>query len=185
MTSTCRLAAPLTALALVIAPAASLAAGRGEQSGHPSSPAQPPAALPQTPAPEATSPGNQGSTHEGAAPSATLPAAARAYGRNCRGESKKHVAGTSGTPFSKCVHDMRALASSEATSSPARACANESKHRLAGSHGTPYSQCVAAAAELHEDATDEQTSTGGSGQSAPSDAEGGPAVAGGGSPATE
>ncbi|MGC9219861.1 MAG: hypothetical protein ACP5H2_00750, partial [Solirubrobacteraceae bacterium] len=29
--------------------------------------------------------------------------AAKAYGKYCKGESKKHVAGQKGTPFSQCV----------------------------------------------------------------------------------
>jgi hypothetical protein len=36
-------------------------------------------------------------------PKASLPAKAKAYGFYCRGESKKHVAGQKGTPYSKCV----------------------------------------------------------------------------------
>src|SRR5206468_7287950 len=37
---------------------------------------------------------------------------AKAYGRVCRGESKKHVAGQKGTPFSNCVVAMAQLAKS-------------------------------------------------------------------------
>ena len=102
----------------------------------------------------------------------------KAFGRLCQGESKKHVAGTPGTPFSKCVTDMAHLAHSSQTSSgssgtsgspatanPARACANESKKHVAGQKGTPFSQCVTAAAKLlgeqngHNGGSD-QTSTG-------------------------
>lgn len=36
-------------------------------------------------------------------PGAGLPAKAKAYGRYCRGQSKKHVKGEKGTPFSRCV----------------------------------------------------------------------------------
>jgi hypothetical protein len=80
----------------------------------------------------------------------------KAFGRLCQGESKKHVAGQKGTPFSKCVTDMAHLAQSSQSSqssnssqtNPARACANESKKHVAGQKGTPFSQCVSAAAKL-------------------------------------
>ena len=77
----------------------------------------------------------------------------KAYGRLCQGESKKHVAGQKGTPFSKCVTDMAHLAHSSKSSNPsqanpARTCANESKKHVAGQKGTPFSQCVSAAAKL-------------------------------------
>jgi hypothetical protein len=91
----------------------------------------------------------------------------KAYGRLCQGESKKHVAGTPGTPFSKCVTDMAHLAKSAQSSTtsqpnPARACANESKKHVAGQKGTPFSQCVSAAAKLLGDQSggSDQTSTG-------------------------
>ena len=49
---------------------------------------------------------NSGNGHGGTntpGPNASLPAKAKAYGKFCRGESKKHVAGKPGTPFSLCV----------------------------------------------------------------------------------
>jgi hypothetical protein len=100
----------------------------------------------------------------------------KAYGRLCQGESKKHVAGQPGTPFSKCVTDMAHLAQksqsgngSQSTGSgqtnPARACANESKKHVAGQRGTPFSQCVTAAAKLlgqqdDQNGGSDETSTG-------------------------
>lgn len=97
------------------------------------------------------------STSTGTAPNSN----AKAYGRLCQGESKKHVAGQNGTPFSKCVTDMAHLAhssqssgspqtgtGSQSTTNPARACANESKKHVAGQKGTPFSQCVSDAAKL-------------------------------------
>lgn len=75
------------------------------------------------------------------------PANAKAYGKYCQGESKKHVAGTPGTPFSKCVTDMAKLANGSATN-PAKACANESKKHVAGTPKTPYSTCVSGAKKL-------------------------------------
>jgi hypothetical protein len=72
---------------------------------------------------------------------------AKAYGKFCQGASKRHVAGTHGTPFSKCVTDMAKLANGSA-SNPAKACANESKKHVAGQRGTPYSVCVSGAKKL-------------------------------------
>jgi hypothetical protein len=72
---------------------------------------------------------------------------AKAYGKLCQGESKTHVAGTPGTPFSKCVTDMAKLANGSATN-PAKACADQSKKHVAGQRGTPYSVCVSDAQKL-------------------------------------
>jgi hypothetical protein len=83
-------------------------------------------------------------------PNASLPAKAKAYGRYCQGESKTHVAGQRGTPFSQCVTAMAKLASGT-TSSPRTACAPLSKQHVAGQRGTPFSQCVAAGAKLLKD----------------------------------
>ena len=105
-----------------------------------------------------TPPSNQGTAHKQAAqthpaktntpgPKASLPAKAKAYGRYCQGESKKHVKGSKGTPFSQCVTAMAKLATGE-TSNPARACAKLSKKHVRGQAGTPYSKCVTAAAKL-------------------------------------
>jgi hypothetical protein len=77
----------------------------------------------------------------------TTPSQAKAYGVLCQKESKKHVAGQKGTPFSQCVTAMAKLAKGE-SSSPAKACAKESKKHVAGQKGTPFSQCVSAAAKL-------------------------------------
>jgi len=81
--------------------------------------------------------------------SANSPASgnAKAYGKACQSESKKHVAGQKGTPFSACVTDMAHLAGSS-TTNPHRACSNESKQHVGGQKGTPYSDCVTAAAKL-------------------------------------
>ena len=73
----------------------------------------------------------------------------KAYGFFCKAESKLHVAGVPGTPFSKCVTAMAKLASG-ATTSPKAACATESKKHVAGKPGTPFSVCVAAGAKLQE-----------------------------------
>jgi hypothetical protein len=102
------------------------------------------------------SPGNSAQAHahkqttaQAQPPGPNAPAAtkAKAYGRFCQNESKKHVAGRKGTPFSQCVTAMAKLASGQ-TSNPARACATLSKKHVKGQKGTPYSRCVVAAAKL-------------------------------------
>jgi hypothetical protein len=75
---------------------------------------------------------------------------AHAYGWYCQNQSKTHVAGTPGTPFSACVTAMAKLAKGT-TNSPKTACAAESKKHVAGKPGTPYSNCVAAGAQLLKD----------------------------------
>ena len=107
------------------------------------------------------SPGNSGTEHPAKAttpgPHASLPAKAKAYGRYCQGFSKKHVAGTKGTPFSRCVTAMARLGSGR-TDSPREACRNLSKKHVAGTKGTPFSRCVSAGAKLLKDQEDEATS---------------------------
>jgi hypothetical protein len=83
-------------------------------------------------------------------PNAPLPAKAKAYGHYCQNQSKKHVAGQKGTPFSQCVTAMAKLASGQ-TNSPKAACSAMSKKHVAGEKGTPYSRCVAAGAKLQKD----------------------------------
>jgi hypothetical protein len=99
-----------------------------------------------------TNPGSQGTSHKPSnpGPNASLPAKAKAYGKYCQNESKKHVAGTPGTPFSKCVTDMAKLAHGSAKN-PTTACKDESKTHVAGQKGTPFSQCVSAGAKLLKD----------------------------------
>ena len=87
---------------------------------------------------------------KGPPPNAPLPAKAKAYGRYCQDQSKKHVAGQKGTPFSQCVTAMAKLASGK-TDSPKVACAAMSKKHVAGEKGTPFSRCVAAGAKLLRD----------------------------------
>jgi hypothetical protein len=137
-------------MALGAAPALALAA---DPSSHPTGPPStvpvgPPTTTPTGP-PSDTPPSNQGTAHKPSTPGpgASLPAKAKAYGKECQGESKQHVAGTPGTPFSKCVTDMAKLANGS-TNNPRTACKDESKQHVAGQHGTPFSQCVSGAAKL-------------------------------------
>ena len=87
--------------------------------------------------------GNPGTT----GPSGAKHPRGKAYGFYCQGQSKKHVKGQKGTPFSQCVHAMKSLATGK-TSSPAAACKALSKKHVAGQKGTPFSQCVVAGAKL-------------------------------------
>lgn len=73
-----------------------------------------------------------------------------AYGVACRGESKRHVKGEKGTPFSQCVTAMAKLATGKADTART-ACKALSKKHLKGEKGTPFSRCVAAAAKLRHE----------------------------------
>ena len=97
-------------------------------------------------------PTNQGTAHKPSTPTpgpnASLPTKAKAYGKYCQSFSKTHVAGTPGTPFSKCVTDMAKAAHG---TNPTTACKNETKKHVKGEKGTPYSRCVSGAAKLQHD----------------------------------
>jgi hypothetical protein len=73
-----------------------------------------------------------------------------AYGRHCQGQSKKHVPGMRGTPFSACVRAMARLDRGTETD-PRKACKHMSKRRVEGQRGTPFSRCVTAGAHLLEE----------------------------------
>jgi hypothetical protein len=82
-------------------------------------------------------------------PNAGNAAKAKAYGKYCKGQSKKHVKGEKGTAFSQCVNAMARAARTDA--SPRQACKALSKKRVAGEKGTPFSRCVVAAAKLKDE----------------------------------
>lgn len=99
--------------------------------------------------------GNQGSTQSTASTTTNpggkaVPSNAKAYGVYCQNQSKTHVAGQKGTPFSQCVTAMAKLAKGT-IDSPKLACAALSKKHVAGQKGTPYSNCVTAGAKLLKD----------------------------------
>jgi hypothetical protein len=71
----------------------------------------------------------------------------KAYGKLCQGESKQHVKGQKGTPFSQCVTAMAHLAKGT-SKSPAKACSTLSKKHVKGQRRTPYAACVVAGAQL-------------------------------------
>jgi hypothetical protein len=73
-----------------------------------------------------------------------------AYGFYCQNQSKTHVAGTPGTPFSQCVTAMAKL-DKGTTTSPRVACAALSHKHVAGQTGSPFSRCVSAGAKLLQD----------------------------------
>lgn len=83
-------------------------------------------------------------------PAASASTKAEAYGRYCKGVSKKRVDGAKGTPFSLCVTAMAKLAT-EQTASPRAACKGLTKKRVAGQKRTPFSLCVSGAAKLQKD----------------------------------
>lgn len=101
---------------------------------------------PTTPA--ETSPTTPPATTPGKGPKAG--SKAKAYGFYCQGQSKKHVKGTKGTPFSQCVHAMKKLDKGE-TTSPKVACKSLSKKHVRGTKGTPFSRCVSGGEQLLAD----------------------------------
>jgi hypothetical protein len=77
-----------------------------------------------------------------------LPADGKVYGRYCQNQSKQHIPGQRGTPFSQCVTAMAKAAHGQ---SPVASCASASKKHVPGEKGTPFSRCVVAAAHLRQD----------------------------------
>jgi hypothetical protein len=131
--------ASLTAVVAVLAiPGAALAAGAPSNAGTP-----PSNAGTQNAATHTQAPSNPG-------PNASQADKAKAYGKYCQNQSKKHVAGQTGTPFSQCVTAMAKLASGT-TTSPTVACKTLGKKHVEGQNGTPFSRCVAAGAKLLND----------------------------------
>src|SRR5829696_7409987 len=131
-----RIAVALGALAFAVAPAMAVAsqptnAGQGEGKS------QGPKYVPDTP----------GSEHPG--PGASLPEKAKAYGVHCKTESRKHVKGEKGTPFSQCVTAMAKAATNDGVT-PRQACKDLSKKHVKGEKGTPFSRCVVAAAKVKD-----------------------------------
>ncbi len=84
---------------------------------------------------------------EGPGPGGTLPEKAKAYGRYCQDQSKKHVEGKKGTPFSQCVTAM-AKANHDARITARQACKGMSKKHVKGVKKTPFSKCVSGVAKL-------------------------------------
>ena len=135
-----KIALVVGALALSAAPALAhgqpegvpLAHSNGQEKGNGNGPDYTPA-TPKTPGPKAG-----------------LPEKAKAYGRYCNDQSRKHVKGEKGTPFSQCVTAMAKAAHNEKLS-PGQACKGMSKKHAKGEKGTPFSRCVTAAAKLRKE----------------------------------
>jgi len=129
-----RIAVITGALALAAAPAmAGQSSSNGQGKGHGNGPhygTEPPGQVP--------------------GPKAPLPDKAQAYGVYCQGQSKQHVAGQKGTPFSQCVTAMAKAAHNERMTAR-RACRGLSKKHVKGEQGTPFSRCVIAAAKLRRE----------------------------------
>ena len=79
-----------------------------------------------------------------------LPGQAKAYGRHCKGESKKHVKGEKGTAFSRCVKNL-AQAGKHESMAPGRVCKGESKEHVKGEKGTAFSRCVKSVVTLRKE----------------------------------
>lgn len=80
---------------------------------------------------------------------------AKAYGKLCKDQSKKHVKGVKGTPFSNCVNAMAKVAADEEVT-PRAACKPLSKKHVKGEKGTPFSRCVVAAQDLKRELKEEE-----------------------------
>jgi hypothetical protein len=151
--------ATATATALLALPSAALAVGPPTSPGGDHRPAGTPTppASPSTDHPTNTSnaglaqpnvAGDQATgTSDKPGPDAPAWVKAKAYGKYCQGQSKEHVAGKKGTPFSRCVTAMAKVASGEETSARA-ACTTLRREHTAGKKGTPFSRCVVAAKKL-------------------------------------
>jgi hypothetical protein len=84
------------------------------------------------------------------APGTPPPPHAKAYGKRCQGQSKKHVKGQKGTAFSRCVKAM-AQAHANPQLHSKRACKALSKKHVKGKKGTPFSRCVKEVNEMRKE----------------------------------
>ncbi|MGN6215562.1 MAG: hypothetical protein ACTHN7_01175 [Solirubrobacterales bacterium] len=73
-----------------------------------------------------------------------------AYGYYCKEESRKHVKGTPGTPFSQCVK-AAARADHNEQLTAREACKALSKKHVKGAPGTPFSTCVKGVAQMQKE----------------------------------
>jgi hypothetical protein len=141
-----KLAVLLGALVLAAVPAMALASGppsdpgsQGQGKGSQNTPEKPESNKPdETPGPKAP-----------------LPEKAKAYGVDCKEQSRKHVKGEKGTPFSQCVTAM-ARAANDENVTPSQACKEMSRKHVKGEKGTPFSRCVVAAAQLQKEQQEEE-----------------------------
>jgi hypothetical protein len=73
-----------------------------------------------------------------------------APGEYCKGLTKEHVEGLTGTPFSLCVTAIAKLAKSS-TLTVSAACKGEPKTRVNGMSRTPFAACVSAGKLFRKD----------------------------------
>jgi hypothetical protein len=92
---------------------------------------------------------------EAPGPGAPPPEKARAYGRYCKTESRKHVEGEKGTPFSQCVTAM-AKAKHDETKTAREACKALSKKHVKGVPGTPFSKCIKGVAQMRKEQREQE-----------------------------
>jgi hypothetical protein len=83
------------------------------------------------------------------------PPHAKAYGRRCQGQSRKHVKGEKGTAFSRCVKAM-AQAHADPQLNPRKACHALSKKHVKGKKGTPFSRCVKEVNDMRKEEREQQ-----------------------------
>jgi hypothetical protein len=81
-----------------------------------------------------------------------------AYGYYCKGESKKHVKGTPGSPFSTCVKAASRADHNEQLTAR-EACKALSKKHVKGQKGTAFSICVNGVAQMRKDKAKEEAAT--------------------------
>jgi hypothetical protein len=80
-------------------------------------------------------------------PDASRAAKVKAYGKYCRGESKRRAGAGRASAYARCLNAMAKLGSGEVRT-PAGACKGLSKKHVSGRRGTAYSRCVRAARKL-------------------------------------
>lgn len=78
-----------------------------------------------------------------------------AYGYYCQGESKKHVKGTPGTPFSQCVK-AHARADHNESMTARNACKTLSKKHVKGEKGTPFSRCIKSVNQMRKEQREQE-----------------------------
>jgi hypothetical protein len=108
--------------------------------------------LPQVPVPDPEADGTtpQSGTQQQQQTTTTTTTTPRALGYYCKGESKRHVRGATGTPFSRCVTAMGKLRKGTSTSAAA-ACKPLSRKHFTGMKRTPYAVCVSGGNKLLAD----------------------------------
>ncbi len=74
---------------------------------------------------------------------------AKAYGKYCKGQSKKHVRGEKGTAFSQCVRAMARADRNDGVTAR-KACKQLSRKHVRGEKGTAFSRCIVGVAKMRK-----------------------------------